>query len=54
MFLKIYKLENSKFHLFINIRNGWDKFFMDIINSDYFTEDVKVVLPGDDFWYLKN
>ncbi len=29
----------------------WDKFFkgdMDIINSDYFTEDVKVVLPGDD------
>ena len=29
----------------------WDKFFkgdMDIINSDYFAEDVKVVLPGDD------
>ena len=29
----------------------WEKFFkgdMDIINSDYFTEDVKVVLPGDD------
>ena len=29
----------------------WEKFFngdMEIINSDYFTEDVKVVLPGDD------
>ena len=30
----------------------WSQFFndrnMDIINSEYFTEDVKVVIPGDD------
>ena len=30
----------------------WSKFFnerdMDVINSEYFTEDVTVVLPGDD------
>ena len=35
----------------------WDKFFngdMDIINSDYFTEDVKVVLQGEDLIGIKS
>ena len=39
--------ENSKTY-----EEVWTKFFnerdMDVINSEYFTEDVTVVLPGDD------
>ena len=39
--------ENSKIY-----EEVWSKFFnerdMDVINSQYFSEDVTVVLPGDD------
>ena len=48
-------LENDNITLSKNSKTYeevWTKFFnerdMDVINSQYFTEDVKVVLPGDD------
>ena len=45
-------LSDSKFCIIFFIFIYWSKFFnerdMDVINSEYFTEDVTVVLPGDD------